>query len=490
LIPITLSTNGFSKRSLKSFDAGSVQMDLEPLDKRALSQPSLAGARLDRLPICAFHVRLLMLIGSGLFLDAFDIYMQGSVLADMTRTGWSNPVGNATFLSLTFAGLAIGTFVSGWLGDRLGRRTMYQANMLVFGLATLVGGFAPSFRVLLLCRFVCGLGLGGELITCYVTLAEFVPARQRGRWQGLLAFISTLGVPVSALVSLLVIPRFGWRAMFLAVGVLSIVAWLLQRGIPESPRWYEGQGRHAEAEEVLRQIEHAVEKRTGLLLQSPVCEDAPTAYSEPPSWKTLFVGRMLHRTMLAMTIMVCMNVVVYAVTGWVPTILVQRGFHIGNTLQITTLMQTGSLPGTVLGAWAADRWGRKSSLIVLSVLCGFMLLLYAFARIPATLVLSGFVLFILLYALTAMTFATYLPEIFPTRLRLTGCGISYGVGRLANVAAPFGVAGLLTATGPRAVFYAAAVILTMQALAVALFGEETRGRSLEEIEGIARMGPR
>jgi putative MFS transporter len=226
------------------------------------------------------------------------------------------------------------------------------------------------------------------------------------------------------------------------------------------------------------------------LLPSPVCEGAPITYSKSPSWRTLFTGRMLQRTMLAMTIMVCMNVVVYAVTGWVPTILVQRGFHIGNTLEITTLMQTGSLPGTVLGAWAADRWGRKSSLIVLSGLCGFMLLVYAFAQLPATLVLSGFVLFVLLYAITAMTFATYVPEIFPTRLRLTGCGISYGIGRLANVAAPFGVAGLLTTMGPRAIFYAAAVILTMQAMAVLLFGEETRGRSLEEIEGIARMGQR
>ena len=100
--------------------------------------------------------------------------------------------------------------------------------------------------------------------------------------------------------------------------------------------------------------------------------------------------------------------------------------------------------------------------------------------------LSGFLLFVLLYALTTMTFATYVPEIFPTTLRLTGCGISNATGRVANIAAPFGIAGLLTAIGPRAVFYAAAVILTMQALAVMVFGEETRGRSLEEIENLAR----
>ncbi len=465
-------------------------MDLVPLEKSTSSRPCFAGARLDRLPICSFHHRLLILIGSGLFLDSFDIYMQGAVLAEMNRTGWSNPVGNATFLSLTFAGLAIGTIVSGWLGDRFGRRTIYQANLLVFGLATLAGAFAPSFRVLLLSRFVCGLGLGGEVITCYATLAEFVPARQRGRWQGLLALISSLGVPVSALASLLVIPRFGWRAMFLAVGAFSVIAWLLQRSVPESPRWYEARGRHAEAEEVLRRIEKEVQRSTTQPLAPPASEDILVTPSVSPSWRTLFVGRMLRRTTLAMTVMVCMNVVIYAVTGWVPTILVRRGFHIGNTLEITALMQVGSLPGSMLGAWAVERLGRRFSLISFSALGGFMVVAYTFANLPATLALSGFILFILLYALAAMTFATYVPEIFPTRLRLTGCGISNATGRIANVAAPFGVAVLLTAVGPRAVFYAAAILLTAQALAVLVLGEETRGRSLEEIEGMAQWGPR
>jgi MFS transporter, putative metabolite:H+ symporter len=462
------------------------QPDLAPLEKS--NRPSLAGPRLDRLPICGFHVRLLILIGSGLFLDSFDIYMQGSVLAELTRTGWSNPVGNAAFLSLTFGGLAIGTIVSGWLGDRLGRRTMYQANMLVFGLATLGGALAPSFPVLLLCRFVCGLGLGGEVITCYVMLAEFVPAHQRGRWQGLLAFTANLGLPSSTLVSFLVIPRFGWRTMFLAVGVLSLIAWLLQRRIPESPRWYESRGRHAEAEEVLRQIEQQVQRSTGSPLKLPVSEGVLESSSVSPSWRSLFVGRMLRRTTLAMAIMVCMNVVIYSVTGWVPTILVQRGFHIGSTLQIATMMQLGSLPGAILAAWAVDRWGRKSCLISLSLLGGSILVIYAFSNLPVTLMLTGFLLFILLYALVAMTWGTYVPEIFPTRLRLTGCGISNATGRLANVGAPFGVAALLSAVGSRAVFFSAAGILAVQALAVLVLGEETNGCSLEEIEGMAQTG--
>ncbi len=233
-------------------------------------------------------------------------------------------------------------------------------NLLLFGLATFLAAFAPSFSMLLPCRFVGGLGMGGEVMTCYVCLAEFVPAAQRGRWQGLLAFISSLGVPLSAFVSWAIIPRFGWRAVFLVVGGLALIAWIYQRNIPESPRWYEDQNRHAEADAAMRKIEEKVQQATGLQWQHPTMEAIPSR-SKPASWRMLFRGRMLRRTILAMTIMVCINMVIYSVTGWVPTILVQRGFLISGVLRTTSFMQLGALPGSLIGAWIIDRWAESSA---------------------------------------------------------------------------------------------------------------------------------
>src|SRR4051794_22267579 len=140
-----------------------------------MQRPS-AGARLDRLPVCGFHTRILAIIGSGLFLDALDIYIQGPLLAYFLSSGWSDMGQNANFLSATFAGLLAGTLISGRLSDRFGRRWMYQTNLLIFGLATIAGAFAPHPRLLVACRFVSGLGLGGEVVVSYATLAEFVPA--------------------------------------------------------------------------------------------------------------------------------------------------------------------------------------------------------------------------------------------------------------------------------------------------------------------------
>src|SRR3569623_1215939 len=119
-----------------------------------------AGARLDRLPICSFHWRILALIGAGMFLDAFDIYLAGGVLGVVLKEGWSTLELNAAFVSATFVGMTIGAWFSGILGDRFGRRFSYQLNLAIFGLASIAAAFAPSMIVLIALRFIIGIGLG------------------------------------------------------------------------------------------------------------------------------------------------------------------------------------------------------------------------------------------------------------------------------------------------------------------------------------------
>jgi putative MFS transporter len=134
-----------------------------------------AGARLDRLPASRFHYRILALIGGGMFLDAFEIYLQGAVLAALIGIGWSTPAQNANFLSATFAGMVIGAWLAGITGDRYGRRFSYQVNLLIFGLASLAGAAAPSMAWLIAARFVMGIGLGAEIVVGYVTISELTP---------------------------------------------------------------------------------------------------------------------------------------------------------------------------------------------------------------------------------------------------------------------------------------------------------------------------
>src|SRR5580700_9628428 len=220
-----------------------------------------AGARLDRLPPSRFHHRILGLIGGGMFLDAFEIYLQGAVLAALIGIGWSTPAQNANFLSATFAGMVIGAWLAGITGDRYGRRFSYQANLLIFGLASLAGAAAPSMEWLIAARFVMGIGLGAEIVVGYVTISEFVPPLQRGRWGSALSAISNSALFVSAFAGLLIIPQFGWRWMFVITGVGALIVWYLRRALPESPRWLEPKGHTEEAEKVLGAIEAEVARR-------------------------------------------------------------------------------------------------------------------------------------------------------------------------------------------------------------------------------------
>src|ERR1700676_1918866 len=140
-----------------------------------------SGGRLDRLPISAFHYRVLGLIGAGMFLDAFEIYLAGGVLAVLVKSGWSDLTHYGWFISTTFAGMMIGAWFAGVFDDRYGRRFSYQLNLLIFGFASLAGAAAPTIEWLIAARFVMGIGLRAEVVVGYVTLSEFVPPLQRGR---------------------------------------------------------------------------------------------------------------------------------------------------------------------------------------------------------------------------------------------------------------------------------------------------------------------
>src|SRR6201987_1426944 len=184
-----------------------------------------AGGRLDRLPISSFHHRIFWLVGAGMLLDGYDLYVFTNVLPAAAQSGFSTALQNADFISKTFLGTTIGALVTGFLGDRYGRRFTYQFNLMIFGLASLAAAFAPDMQTLNILRVVMGLGLGGGIVVGYSTLTEFVPPKSRGRWLAFMAFLVVSGLPVTTLLGNLIIPNFGWRPMFVIAGVGSLMLW-------------------------------------------------------------------------------------------------------------------------------------------------------------------------------------------------------------------------------------------------------------------------
>src|SRR6267154_1758479 len=392
-----------------------------------------AGARLDRLPISSFHRRIMWLIGIGMFFDGFDIYVAATVLGATLLSGFSTMGQNAEFVSVTFLGMMLGSFLTGFLGDRYGRRFTYQANLAIFGLASIAAAFAPSMRSLILLRFVMGAGLGAENVVGYATMTEFVPPQARGKWLGLISVFVVAGLPVTALLGTLIIPRFGWRAMFALGGLGALVVWYLRKALPESPRWLESVGRTAEAEALLQFIESEVSQQHGPL---PPAVSRPSAHPST-SLGSLLSPALLPRMIVGATTLIVMNTLIFGFVTWLPSFFVQEGLSIVTSFRYSFIMSLVAPLGSAIGAFAADSWGRKPTIVGASLLTMVLGGIYPFIHQPAALITIGFLLTIPIYILVASLFAIYIPKLFPTEVRLLASGICNTFGGGATILTPF-----------------------------------------------------
>ncbi|MFM0439625.1 MFS transporter [Paraburkholderia strydomiana] len=442
-----------------------------------------AGPRLDRLPMSGFHRRIMWLIGIGMFFDGFDIYVASTVLGATLKSGFSTLGQNALFVSLTFLGMMLGSLATGFLGDRFGRRFTYQANLAVFGLASLGAALAPNMSVLIACRFVMGLGLGAENVVGYSTLAEFVPPQKRGRLQGLMAVFVVSGLPVAGLIGLLLIPSFGWRAMFVLGGVGALGVWYARKSLPESPRWLDSVGRHDEADVILRRIEAEVTaERGGQPLPAPA-STRPGATAQPAlSFASLFSGAMLQRMIVGCVTLIVINTLLYGFVTWLPTFFVHQGFSIAKSFGFALVMSLGAPIGSAIGALTADAWGRKPTIIGSSLAAIVFGAMYPFITSPVILPIVGLLLTIPIYVLVALLFAVYVPELFPTEVRLRASGVCNTLGRGATIVTPFIVVSLFGQYGIVGVLAMMIGLLAVQIVVVAWLGVEPTGQRLEDLQ--------
>lgn len=438
------------------------------------SEDSIAR-RLDRLPIGTFHRKILGMIGIGIFLDSFELQMAGAILGALLASKWSTPDLNAWFISATFMGFVVGCWASGVLGDRLGRRYCYQINLAVFGIASLLAAFAPNMYWLIALRFVMGVGLGGELVLGYATLGEFLPPKSRGRFVAILAFISQSALFVSACLAYWIIPNLGWRWMFGIVGVAAVGIWFLRKSMPESPRWLASKGRFEEADAIVAKAE----ADAGGAFTRPIAPRPAPPARTPGRTSDLFRQGQYPKIILGIAIMVTIQVCNYGLISWLPTFFVQQGLDIVKSLQWNMIMTLGGPTGALLSLLVVDRIGRKPILIGSSFLAVFFAVIYVNQTAELALMVSGFLMITFIYAIVVVGQAVYMPELFPTHLRMRGTGLCSAVARGFAALIPFAIPAIFNMGGIRLVVIIVGVELMLFALIVMLIGKETRQKSLE-----------
>jgi putative MFS transporter len=437
-----------------------------------------AGARLDRLPISSFHYRIFWLVGAGMFFDGYDLYVASGVLAATIQSKFSTLPQNLQFISLTFVGMTIGALVTGFVGDWLGRRFTYQINLLIFGLASLAAAFAQDMDQLIACRFVQGLGLGAEIVVGYSTLTEFVPPKSRGRWLSFMAFVVVAGFPVTAVLSYLIIPNYGWRPMFVIAGVGSLIVWYLRKNLPESPRWLESKGRTDEAEALMLKIEEEV------ATAGPLPAPAPSAPVRQLDAAAMLRPPILQRMIVGSWVLITINTLIFGFVIFLPQFFLRQGLTITNSLGYTVVLAGGSLIGCAIGAFTSDFIGRRWSIIgasILTIIIGWVYAGFNAASDPTLVLGVGFALITVIYIQTAILFGVYTPELFPTEIRLRANGICNTLGRGATVVSPFIVGWLIQTYKLPGVVGLMIGLLVVQILVVWIWGVEPRQRGLEDV---------
>ncbi|APX71280.1 MFS transporter [Companilactobacillus allii] len=428
-----------------------------------IQEGSKLQGRLDRTYESPLFYKVVALVSGGMFLDAADVYMASAVASSTLKSGWSTISQNSYFLSSGFLGLFIGSIIAGFIGDLKGRRVAYQINLILFGVFTFAGAFAPNMYILIICRLMSSIGLGSEIVTGYSMVNEFAPIHSRGKWCATVSLVANCGAPITMLLCTLIIPRLGWRPMFAVIGIVAGILWYLRRGIPESPRWLIAHGRTDEAKSIVEQLE-INGSDTSILKSDNNHETVHHSFGV-----SLFVAIVA----VSATI-ICQ----YTFTSWVPTLLVQRNINIGNSLGLSTMMMLGAPVGCAIGAYLVDRIGRKLTIVPAFFLTAVFGMMYAQQTQMAQVVVIGFLLTTCFYVLMASVVAVYVAELFPTNIRFRGSGIANGIAKLFTVAMPIVVAWLLSFTTTNVIFWIISAIALFAGAVVWFMGDETNQRDI------------
>jgi putative MFS transporter len=437
-----------------------------------------ALAALDHLPVSRFHWRLLLLSGLGWMFDGMDTILLSLVLPALALDWQLSTVEVGFIGTIDRFGALCGAALAGLLADRYGRRTLFQASLLVYSLGSGVLALTAHLPSFLFVRFLVGLGLGGELPVVATLIAESVPARERGRLLAILSSFFSYGWLLAALIGYLVIPSLGWQAAFVAGAVPAFYVFVVRRAIPESPRFLIAKGRQSEAIQILEKmgVKEKLSERDG--------ETILDSTDSRCGVKLLFDGFYLRRTVWVWILWFSLFFTFYGIFIWLPSLLLARGLGLVRSLEYVLLMTCAQVPGYFVAGYLADWVGRRWTFVGLILLSAASAAMFGVTAAPAEALFWGLCLNLFYPGTYALAYA-YTAELYETTVRATGTGWATAFGRIGAALAPLTVGLLLQsipgAPGQAAVFYLMVGFFILAAIAMAALTIETKNRSLESL---------
>jgi putative MFS transporter len=454
-----------------------------------------ASSVLEGLPVTRWHWRLVILVGLGSFFDLYEVFLGGLLAPVLAGEFGLGTTGKALVIASGFGGMFVGANMLSIAADRLGRRRVFILNLLTYSLFSLAAAFSPNIETFLILRFLAGIGLGAELVLVDTYLAEFLPARVRGRMTAWAYTIGFMAVPLAALLGGRLVAHSevlgidGWRWLLVFGGLGAVFVLAVRTMLPESPRWLESRGRDEDARNVVASVVAKVAPGT------PVPE-APASKPDGAGEDARSVGEVLRiafrdyrpRSVMLVIFQILQTVAYYGFGTLAPLVLVHKGFEVTQSLGYAALTFAGYPIGSLMSVPLVERFERKH-LIIASALgiavCGIV---FAAATNIAVIVVAGFLL-TAVSNVFSNAFHIYQAEIFPTAIRSTASGVAYSLSRATSTVMPFVAVPALAAFGPVAVFTGAAVLIVLLCLDVGLLGPRSTGLRLEEVQRVSWIAP-
>ena len=438
-------------------------------------------ARIERLPVCGFHRRFIGLIALGGWFDFYDIFMMAYIGAALQSSGFLSRDEFSALIAAGFMGMFVGTVVFGLVSDRFGRRMSFLLMLLIYSGFTIAGAFAESVPMLLLCRFLAGLGIGAELVVIDSYVTEIMPSHVRGRYVAITQVVGFTAIPTVALLAKVLVPTHwlwdGWRWVMAIGGAGALFVWYLRRRLPESPRWLEMSGRTLEAEATMAAIERQVRRELGADLPEP--SELGVASEQRGAFSELFGRHYRGRTLMLATFHLLQTIGIYGFANWAPTFLLAQGKSLGQSLEYGFWIALMSPVGPLVCVLTTEWFERKRAIVVLACLMAVSGMAFPLADSAWLIVATGALLTFFTYWFSAVLHA-YQAELYPTRIRATGVGFTYSISRLSVILSTPVIAWLLTYSVMSVFVFMAAAMLGV-ALLIGLFGPRTNAAVLEKI---------
>jgi len=452
------------------------------VSSRSMSTVKIAG-RLECLPITRYQQIIFAVIATAWFFDCIDCAMMTFLLSSIKSEFALSPAQAGTLASMSFIGMFIGAAASGLLADKFGRSVVFRWSIVIWGVASLLCAVSPNLEALMFFRVLLGIGMAMELPIAQALVCEFVPARVRGKYIAFMEGTWPLGFMCAGLLAYTLLPIYGWRSLFVVEAIPCLFVLAIRRLVPESPRWLAGVGKLEEAEAVMSEIERRVRlalKVEHLPAPHVVAEAADLAIKHRVPLLQLFQGKYGKRTVMAWSLWFFALLGYYGLTTWLGILLEGKGYSIAKSTEYIIIISSAGIPGFATAAYLLDRWGRKPTMVLFLLGGGISAYLYGNAVNQSLMIAFGLMMQFFMFGMWSALYA-YTPELFPTGVRATAAGLASAIGRIGAMLGPFLVGVLLPISGIIGAFVLLAGSLIVAALTVAILGEETRGRILEEI---------